>query len=49
MNSGNLESKNKIKRNQIKSKDKFEEIKSNYFLEKLFNFLDKRKSLNIIK
>ena len=49
MNSGNFESKNKIRRNQIQSKDKFEGIKSNYFLEKLFNLLDKRKSLNIIK
>ena len=49
MNSGNLESNNETRRNHIKSKDKFEKIRSNYFLEKLFNILEKKKSLNIVK
>ena len=49
MNSVNLESNNKTRRNHIKAIDKFEKIRSNYFLEKLFNILEKKKSLNIIK
>ena len=49
MNSGYLESNNKTRRNQIKSKDKLEKIRCSYFLEKLFNILAKKKSLDIIK
>ena len=45
MNSGYLESNNKTRRNQIKSKDKLEKIRSNYFLEKLFNILEKKNHL----
>ena len=49
MNSGNLESNNKTRRNQIKSKNKLIKIRCNYFLEKLFNILEKKKSLDLIK
>ena len=49
MNSGYLESNNKTRRNQIKSKNKLIKIRCNYFLEKLFNILEKKKSLNIVK
>ena len=45
MNSGYLESNNKTRRNQIKSKNKLEKIRCNYFLEKLFNILEKKKVL----
>ena len=47
MNSGYLESNNKTRRNQIKSKNKLIKIRCNYFLEKLFNILEKKKSLNV--
>ena len=49
MNSGYLESNNKTRRNQIKSKNKLIKIRCNYFLEKLFNILEKKKSLDLIK
>ena len=45
MNSDNLKTNYKVERNPIKSNDKFENLKSNFFLEKLFNNLEKRKSL----
>ena len=49
MESNNLISKEKIKINQIKSVAKYEMIKTDYFLEKVFNNLKKGKTLNIIK
>ena len=49
MESGNLISKVKEEKNQLKSVSKYENIKANYFLEKVFNNLEKGKALNIIK
>ena len=49
MESNNLISKEKIKINQIKSVDKYEKIKTDYFLEKVFNNLEEKKSLNLVK
>ena len=47
MESNNLMSKDKIR--QIKSADKYENIKSDYFLQLLFSYLEKKKLLNIVK
>ena len=33
----------------MQSKDKFENLKADYFLEKLFNNLEIKKSFNILK
>ena len=41
------ESKDRL--NNIKSKNDLKNIKSDYFLPKLFNILNKNKSLGIIK
>ena len=49
MESGNLVSKEKLKTKQNKLKNKFENIKSNYILQMIFNNLGKKKSLNIVK
>ena len=49
MESGNLISKEKKKKNQIKSVFKFENIKNDYCLQKVFNNLEKKKTLNIVK
>ena len=49
MESANLISKVKEEKNKWKSIDKFNNIKANYFLEKVFNNLKKGKTLNIIK
>ena len=49
MNSGCLITKEKMKLNQIKSKDLLENLKNDYFLQILFNNLLKNKSLEIIK
>ena len=49
MKNGDLLIKEKEEINQIKSKDKFGNIKSDYFLRKLFYNLLKKKSLDIIK
>ena len=49
MESNNLISKEKIKINQTKSISKYEKIKTDYFLEKVFNNLEKKKSLNLVK
>ena len=49
MESGNLISEIKVEKNQLKSIDKYENIKANYFLEKVFNNLKKGKTLNIVK
>ena len=40
---------NKEKVNQLKSKNKYEQLKSNYILRLLFHILDKKKILNIVK
>ena len=44
MESGDL----KAEINQIKSKDKYENLKNDYFLQKVFHNLDKKKLLYII-
>ena len=49
MNSPNILSKDKIELNKMRSKDIFKKLKSDYFLQKLFNNLLKKKSLDIIK
>ena len=49
MNSDNLKNKEEGELNQIKAKDKFEYLKSDYFLEKLFNNLERKKLLKILK
>ena len=49
MDSFNILNKEKIEANKMKSKDIFENLKSDYFLQKLFNILLKKKSLDIIK
>ena len=49
MESGNLISKVKVEKNQLKSIDKFNNIKSKYILEKVFNNLKNGKTLNIVK
>ena len=49
MEPGNLISKVKVEENQIKSTFRYENIKANYFLEKVFNNLKKGKTLNIVK
>ena len=41
--------KEKVKLNQIKSKNKFINLKSDYFIQKLFEYMQKRISLKIIK
>ena len=49
MGSSNLTSEEKVEKNQIKSIDKFNNLKADYFLQKVFNNLETKKSLNIIK
>ena len=49
MNSINEISKDKTELNKIESKDIFKNLKSDYFLQKLFNSLFTKKSLYIIK
>ena len=49
MNSSNILSKEKKELNKIKSKDIFKKLRSDYFLQKLFNILLKKKSLDVIK
>ena len=49
MESGNLISKVKVEKNQLKLASRYENIKANYFLEKVFNNLKKGKALNILK
>ena len=49
MESGNLISKVKVEKNKLKSANRYEIIKADYFLEKVFNNLKKGKALNIIK
>ena len=49
MESGNLISKIKVEKNQLKSATRYEKIKADYFLEIVFNNLKKGKTLNIVK
>ena len=49
MGSSNLVSKRKEENNQIKSKNIFNNLKADYFLQKVFNNLKKKITLNIIK
>ena len=49
MESGNLLSKVKEEKNQLKLAGSYENIKANYFLEKIFNYLKKGKTLNLVK
>ena len=49
MDSCNLISKVKEEKNKLKSESKYENIKANYFLEKVFNNLGKKRTLDIIK
>ena len=49
MKSDNLVSKEKVEINQIKSKNKYEKLKSDYFLQKLFDNIERKRKLDIIK
>ena len=49
MESDNLISKEKNEKNQIKSVVKYENIKADYFLIKVFDNLEKKKTLEIVK
>ena len=49
MKSYNLISKEKLEKNKIKSIDIFNNLKANYFLQKVFNNLKIKKSFNILK
>ena len=49
MESSNLVSKEKVEKNQMKSIDKFINVKSYYILQKVYNNLKTKKTLNIIK
>ena len=49
MNSTSELSKEKTVSNKIESKDIFKNLKNDYFLQKLFHILLKKKSLDIIK
>ena len=47
MESGNLISKINEEKNQLKSASRYENIKADYFLEKVFNNLKKGKTLTL--
>ena len=49
MESDNLVFKVKGEMSQMKSKNKYENLKNDYFLQKVFNNLEKKKLLNIVK
>ena len=49
MESNNLISEAKKEKNKIKSYAKYENIQADYFLIKIFNNLEKKKALNMIK
>ena len=49
MTVGNLETVKKVETDKIKYIYIYENIKSDYFLQKLFKYLERKKSLNIIK
>ena len=44
-----MNSSSKLRKEKIESKNIFKKLKSDYFLQKLFNILLKKKSLDIIK
>ena len=44
-----MKSSNKTSKEKTESKNKFRKLKNDYFLQKLFNNLLKKKLLNIIK
>ena len=49
MESGNIISKGKEKIKGLKSKNHYENLKNDYFLQKVFNLLERKKLFNIIK
>ena len=49
MESTNVISKEKEEKNEIKSVATYKRIKADFILEKIFNNLEKKKSLNIVK
>ena len=49
MESANLISKVKEEKNKLKSASKYENIKADYFLEKVFNNLEKKNALKMVK
>ena len=49
MKQSNLVSKEKVEKNQIKSGAIYENIKTDYFLIKVFDNLEKKKTLEIVK
>ncbi len=49
MESDNSIFEEKGKRNQIKSKNKNKNLKNDYFVQKVFNILQKKISYNILK
>ena len=44
-----MNSSSEINKNKIESKDIFKNLKNDYFLQNLFDYLLKKKSLDIIK
>ena len=49
MESNNLVFKENGEISQMKSKNKYENLKNDYFLQKVFNNVEKKKLLNIVK
>ena len=49
MESSYLANKEKVEKNKIKSINKFNNLKSDYFLQKVFSNLERKKSINIVK
>ena len=49
MESDNLVFKENGEISQMKSKNKYENLKNDYFLQKVFNIVEKKKLLNIVK
>ena len=49
MESDNLLSKEKFEKNKINSFDNYKNIKADFFLEKVFNYLEKKITLKIVK
>ena len=49
MESDNLVFKENREISQMKSKNKYEKLKNDYFLQKVFNNVEKKKLLNIVK
>ena len=49
METNNLKSKKKVEINKMKLISKYEKLRNDYFLRKVFYNLDKKKSLKIVK